>query len=1256
MRWLKIPLSVSAAVSGLLLSLASVVLAAVVALALWSGTEGSLARGLQALSLLLPAGQSLRVSGVQGSLQAGGRLAEAHWQMDGLRVDVEGLELGWDWHTLLRGEWQLGSLHAHLLRISDQRPATHTPLTELVLPQRLDIRFAVDQLDWDGPPALRLQQVQGHYRFDGQQHVLRDASLQMADGRYQLSGQVQAHQPMAVQLHAKGLVQAPLHLQKKALALRAEASAQGTLAGPEATVAVALDLQPQDSARSPLGAMQAHGQLQWRPAQAQPIASAQGQFTALDLARLWPQAPQTLLSGQFQLQPDGAGWQASLRLQNALAGPLNQQRLPVQSADAKLRYQQGQWQLSDGQAALAGGSLQAHGVVAGNAAQWQLQASLQGVQAGLLDTRSQGLAALAGELQAQQGVQGIAFVAQLHSASAASGKALQAQAKGRWLDHVLQLEQLHVQGPQAQLDGQLRVDMQNLAASGQIKATLPGAQWQLSGDAAPATGAGQLQAQVSDAGAVLRWLRQWPWLAPQLPTGPAQGSASLAAHWSGGWRDQGSGLQMQLSLKAQQLALDGAPLLDDTQLELSGSPRALRLQWQGRGQAAGVPLQGQAGAQLGWQGPGQWHATLEQLTLNSGEAKAAWTVQLQAPVLLDWQQAGARQSLALGAGALRMTGPVPGTARLQWQAGQWSQSAKPGAPVESRWSSRGQLDGLPLVWLEWLGQTRLANLGLRGDLLFAGQWEASRAADGLHLRAGLQRSGGDLQLLAAEPGKPALAAGTREARVALSVDNTAVRATLVWASALAGTAQAELNTQLQWHDGALQWPANAALQGHLQASLPRVGVWSVLAPVGWRIQGTVQADATLGGNRTQPDWHGTLQARELSLRSVVDGIDFSQGQIRLLLNGQRLDIAELSLQGAGGASGGQLLASGVVDWLPGAPGSPLAARLRMALDAQARSLRVTARPDQRLVVSGQLTARLTDARFSVRGALVADQALLVLPEDTAPHLGADVVVQRGKPSAAAAKASVATSRLSPALRPDLLITLDPGSNFQLQGHGINTSLSGLLTLKTEGPDAQPRLQGELHTVNGTYRAYGQRLNIEEGRLRFSGAYDNPALDIRAVRPNVSQVVGVQISGTAQLPVVRLFAEPDLPDADKLSWLLLGRASSNGGGEAAMLQQAAVALLSSNRRGPGSQITDAIGLDEVSLGQVATTNLDGTSGSEATVKLGKRLSRDFYVAYERSLAGAMGTFYVFYDLSRRFTLRGESGTQNAVDLIFTTRFD
>ncbi|MBC7377455.1 MAG: translocation/assembly module TamB domain-containing protein, partial [Burkholderiaceae bacterium] len=61
-------------------------------------------------------------------------------------------------------------------------------------------------------------------------------------------------------------------------------------------------------------------------------------------------------------------------------------------------------------------------------------------------------------------------------------------------------------------------------------------------------------------------------------------------------------------------------------------------------------------------------------------------------------------------------------------------------------------------------------------------------------------------------------------------------------------------------------------------------------------------------------------------------------------------------------------------------------------------------------------------------------------------------------------------------------------------------------------------------------------------------------------------------------------------------------------------------------------------------------------SAAAVTLGKRLSRDFYVAYERSLAGTLGTFYIFYDLSKRFTLRAQTGEQSAVDLIFTLPYD
>jgi translocation and assembly module TamB len=115
----------------------------------------------------------------------------------------------------------------------------------------------------------------------------------------------------------------------------------------------------------------------------------------------------------------------------------------------------------------------------------------------------------------------------------------------------------------------------------------------------------------------------------------------------------------------------------------------------------------------------------------------------------------------------------------------------------------------------------------------------------------------------------------------------------------------------------------------------------------------------------------------------------------------------------------------------------------------------------------------------------------------------------------------------------------------------------------------PRLTGEVRTVKGSYKAYGQQLEIEQGVLRFAGPYDNPSLDVRAIRPNITQRVGVEITGTVLTPRVRLFSDPSLPDAEVLAWLVLGRSASGGGAEAAVLQQAALALLGGSGKGLSS---------------------------------------------------------------------------------------
>jgi translocation and assembly module TamB len=231
---------------------------------------------------------------------------------------------------------------------------------------------------------------------------------------------------------------------------------------------------------------------------------------------------------------------------------------------------------------------------------------------------------------------------------------------------------------------------------------------------------------------------------------------------------------------------------------------------------------------------------------------------------------------------------------------------------------------------------------------------------------------------------------------------------------------------------------------------------------------------------------------------------------------------------------------------------------------------------------------------------------------------------------------------------NLDVALDLGREFRVQGRGIDTRLRG--DLQVQGRSlAMPSLVGTIRTVGGEYRAYNQRLDIERGIIRFTGPIDDPALDILAVRPQTTIKVGVLVTGRAQSPFVRLYSEPDLPDAEKLSWLVLGRESPAGGAEAALVQQAALALLASRRGssgGPG--IAGRFGLDQLSVRR--------DSGSGAVVTLGKRFASNFYASYERSLSGTLGTLFIFYDVSRRLTVRGSAGERAAVDLIYTFSFD
>ena len=83
-------------------------------------------------------------------------------------------------------------------------------------------------------------------------------------------------------------------------------------------------------------------------------------------------------------------------------------------------------------------------------------------------------------------------------------------------------------------------------------------------------------------------------------------------------------------------------------------------------------------------------------------------------------------------------------------------------------------------------------------------------------------------------------------------------------------------------------------------------------------------------------------------------------------------------------------------------------------------------------------------------------------------------------------------------------------------------------------------KGTIRAVAGTYYVFGQRLDIDRGRLLFDGPVDNPALDVVALRKNIAVEAGVELTGTVKVPRVRLVSNPPVPDDEKLSWLLTGQ--------------------------------------------------------------------------------------------------------------------
>ena len=475
-----------------------------------------------------------------------------------------------------------------------------------------------------------------------------------------------------------------------------------------------------------------------------------------------------------------------------------------------------------------------------------------------------------------------------------------------------------------------------------------------------------------------------------------------------------------------------------------------------------------------------------------------------------------------------------------------------------------------------------------------------------------------------------------------------------------GTLHAQL--ELKMPQGSVNADVNATpassfdsrpLAGNVNVALPDLAFISSLTPELQAVGGHAEGQLRLGGTIGLPQLQGQVAVVDGHAKLVTPDIELKDVQLKLSGNGS----GPLSLDGTMKSGDGSLSLSGNVD--------PSVTPLRADVQLKGDSFQAMASPDAHVWITPDLHLLADNSGVHLDGSLTVPKA------DITPHNLGDQGVSTSHDQVIVGAPPVPPS----AVKVFSTLQVILGDSVRFEGFGLSSRLTGAVTIN-EVPQQDTTAQGEMRLVEGRYKAYGQDLSIETGRLIFTGGpVARPAVDISATRtPETGITVGVRVRGTLDKPELLLQSDPTMPREQILSWLVLGhpldQASSS---DRSMLSEAAISLGLSGGGYFVNQIGKKIGIDEISVGAApagdssVTANAAQIQGSQAALNagltssyttqaaqltLGKYLTPKLFVSYGVSLFEPGQTFRMLYDLGHGFKLQTESGVASGGDLLYT----
>jgi translocation and assembly module TamB len=333
----------------------------------------------------------------------------------------------------------------------------------------------------------------------------------------------------------------------------------------------------------------------------------------------------------------------------------------------------------------------------------------------------------------------------------------------------------------------------------------------------------------------------------------------------------------------------------------------------------------------------------------------------------------------------------------------------------------------------------------------------------------------------------------------------------------------------------LRDPRSTMINADARLDLPDIGAFNHLVAELDQLGGRLHARLNLAGNLSAPSIDGRLSIADghlahapLGLRVTDIAIDLEGVTDHATLVGQmtsgdgQLDIDGALTQQADGwimeaSIKGQRFSFADVDWL-----------------------RINASP------SIQLTGN--HERLDIDGDILIDRLRGGLPPGAGERVrpSGDVIVLGETEE---------EELVVPVRRLHGRLGIQIGDDARMAALGLQARLAGGVELLWNG-GPEPRGRGVILIPEGSYRAYGQTLEIRDGEVLFTGhPLDNPRLDIRAVRdifgdPRV-EAAGVHIRGPARDPLIELYTDPLTTEEKALAYVVTGADFDHAGGQGAV---------------------------------------------------------------------------------------------------------